>query len=170
MSKWYLIFAYIKWGHLTLASIAKPVHMHACTHKYKITHIIYHDPDCEAHLTVLRNSFCVWHELYLIIPSPLAVLNVNTASQVHTNTHSDPSPLPVPSIASQWHCNQARHSWLWAGLSSESDLYLLRAVKPHLRHERKRPIYTGDVTGVNVYRRAYLCVKGEALLMFDTRS
>ncbi len=37
-------------------------------------------------------------------------------------------------------------------------------------HERKLPIHTGDVTGVNVCRRASLCVKGEAVLVFGTRS
>lgn len=102
-------------------------HTHTCN-----THTINHYPDSEALLTVLGSSFC---NINLSnIPNPLTIINVNSIAQVHTNTHSHTSPFPVPSIATQWHCNCARHSRLWAGLGCESDLYLLRAVKLHLRH------------------------------------
>lgn len=101
----------------------------------RYTHIINLYPDSEALLTVLGNSFCNIN--WVIHQIPLQSYTWTALHmQVHTNTHSHTSPFPVPSIATQWHCNCARYSWLWVGLSCESDLYLLRAVKPYLRHTK----------------------------------
>lgn len=85
---------------------------------------------------------------------PPAVMLLKPNAQVHADRRSHTPPCPT--FATQWPSNRACHSGLWAGLSCESDLYLLRALKPRLKHTKGNCRFI-RATGVNVWNVFVLC-------------